>query len=112
MRIIRTSRMIRTSDELPDDVGTVFVTDVAGSWFQLVGRRCDGELFVGSVVMPLEGAGLVTEVAAMGAEIVRGPEAETLLKLFDELHGERIWQDVLRSGVEPAVARPENRPKH
>ena len=38
---------MRTSDQLPDDVGTVFVTDVPGSWIQAYGRRAYDHLWVG-----------------------------------------------------------------
>src|SRR5262249_23989354 len=42
-------RHVRFSHELPDDVGTVFVTAVLGAPFQLLGRRdpANGELCVG-----------------------------------------------------------------
>jgi hypothetical protein len=75
---------IRSSSELADDEGTVFVTNVAGAPFQILGRRGpSGKLFVGWVFTP----GKPVEQAyqecadAMGAkmEIVTGPEAERLI---------------------------------
>jgi hypothetical protein len=30
------------TNELPDDEGVVFVTDIPGSWFQILGRRAYG----------------------------------------------------------------------
>jgi hypothetical protein len=68
----------RPSSELPDDVGTVFVTRVPGSHIAVVGRRGPtGELFVGRV---FERKDNKTELPDLleGVEIVTGPEAERL----------------------------------
>jgi hypothetical protein len=41
-------RRVRSTEELPDDVGTVFITNVPGAPFQVMGRRGPtGELFAG-----------------------------------------------------------------
>ena len=79
---------IRKSDELPDDVGTVFVTDVPGAAFQLLGRRGPtGELFVGSVIIPpdAEDHSAMSEnirQASPSLEIVSGAEAATLIEEY------------------------------
>jgi hypothetical protein len=41
----------RDSSDLPDDVGTLFITDVPGSWLQVMGRRAYGELWIGEYVI-------------------------------------------------------------
>jgi hypothetical protein len=100
------SKRIRRSDELPDDEGVVFVTDVPGSWFQLYGRRAYGEFFVGGYIVPAKGQGAPAEAMPdMFGLIVRGPEVEALVALADELRGERIWRDALAAGVDPALMR-------
>jgi hypothetical protein len=70
---------IRPSSELPDDAGTVFVTAVPDSKFQVLGRRdpATGELCVGSIAMPPAGQELPPPMP--GVEIVTGPEAERLV---------------------------------
>jgi hypothetical protein len=74
------SKRIRWSNELPDDEGVVFVTDIPGSWFQIYGRRAYGELFVGGFIVPSKGQGRPAEMVGDLAEIQRGPEAEKLVK--------------------------------
>lgn len=84
----------RSSDELPDDEGTVFVTNVPGASFQIMGRRGPtGELFAGSLMRTdqfaswLQQAGRdLSEVTShlnvpgVGrVEIVTGQEAERLI---------------------------------
>jgi hypothetical protein len=70
---------VRPSSELADDEGTVFVTNVPGSLIQIIGRRGPtGELFAGSVAASPDER-KVQEAAAMGVEIVTGPEAERLI---------------------------------
>jgi len=75
-------RRIRSSSELADDVGTVFVTAVAGAPLQIYGRRdpANGELCVGGVAMP-KGDHRLEMIAANlgGVELVTGPEAERLI---------------------------------
>jgi hypothetical protein len=67
---------MRSSKELPDDVGSVFVTAVPGSKFQVVGRRdpANGELCAGMLVLNAAG-----KLPHSGVEAVTGPEAERLL---------------------------------
>jgi hypothetical protein len=100
---------IRDSCDLPDDVGRVFVTDVPGSWLQVTGRRAYGELWVGGYVMQPkdQDSPAVTLAREMpGIEIVRGPEAEKLVRLIDEQMGEKIWRNFLDRGCVPAFERP------
>jgi hypothetical protein len=78
------SKRIRRTDELPDDVGTVFLTDVPNAPFVILGRRdpVSGELFVGTrfVAKPdVSMADLVAEIGG-GIEIVAGEEAEQLIR--------------------------------
>ena len=68
---------LRSSDELPDDVGTVFITNAHDVPFQVLGRRGPtGELFVGCPIFADINA---EDAAAAGAEIVTGQEAERLI---------------------------------
>jgi hypothetical protein len=71
----------RLSKDLSDDVGTVFVTNVAGAPLQLTGRRdpANGELCVGLIVGPGKDAPWPPPVALAWVEIVTGPEAERLI---------------------------------
>jgi hypothetical protein len=72
----------RPSSDLPDDEGTVFVTNVRGAPFQVLGRRGKtGELFVGRTF----GADgdfkkTISKAHEHGVEIVTGPEAERLIR--------------------------------
>jgi hypothetical protein len=76
-------RRVRRSSELPDDVGTVFVTSVPNAPLQILGRRdpANGELCLGSIMYtpkdkpwpPVE-CPLPPEI-----EVVTGPEAEQLI---------------------------------
>jgi hypothetical protein len=79
----------RTSDELPDDEGTVFMTNVPDSSIQAMGRRdpTTGELCVGTIfkvddrradASPLDE--ITREAKHWGCEIVSGPEAENLIR--------------------------------
>jgi hypothetical protein len=83
---------VRPSSELPDDEGTVFVTDVPSAPFQIVGRRGPtGELFAGHILttpplLPGETTSqfiarreVETGMKPPAIEIVTGPEAERLL---------------------------------
>jgi hypothetical protein len=75
---------MRRSSELPDDVGTVFVTAVPDSKFQVIGRRdpCNGELCAGSLMMaPLGASELIMppKLPNPPPEFVTGPEAERLV---------------------------------
>jgi hypothetical protein len=81
------SKRIRMTDELPDDVGTVFLTDVPNAPFLILGRRdpTSGELFVGTrfVAKPdVSMADLVAEIGG-GVEIVAGEEAEQLIRRIE-----------------------------
>jgi hypothetical protein len=72
----------RSSDELPDDEGTVFVTNVPDAPFQIVGRRgSTGELFVGSL-MHLRGGTTMSPdklaTAPVKPEVVDGEEGRKL----------------------------------
>jgi hypothetical protein len=99
---------IRKSDDLPDDVGVVFITNVPGSWLQLYGRRAYGELWVGgSMVQPegQEAPSAALKADGIDVDVLSGPEAEALVKLYDETYGERLWRDVLAAGVKPAFRR-------
>jgi hypothetical protein len=72
----------RPSSQLPDDEGTVFVTNVPGAPFQVLGRRGKtGELFVGGTFEP-DGdfKEKISEAHEHGVEIVTGPEAERLIR--------------------------------
>jgi hypothetical protein len=67
---------IRPTSELPDDEGVVFVTDVPGAPFQVLGRRGPtGELFVGSIIESLRLRPVQKLKAKYGEtfEIVTGP---------------------------------------
>jgi hypothetical protein len=105
------SRQIRRSSELPDDLGRVFVTDVPSSWFQVIGRRWNGEFFVGSCIVTPKGKPRPAEGAYPGVEVLSGPEAERLVKLIDDLDGDRIWRDALAAGIEPALERKPKAPE-
>jgi hypothetical protein len=69
---------IRSSRELPDDAGRVFVTNVSNAPIQVMGRRdpATGELCVSGALPPnFEG---LAELPSY-VEIVTGPEAERLI---------------------------------
>jgi hypothetical protein len=71
----------RPSSELPDDEGTVFVTNVPGAPFQVLGRRGKtGELFVGGMFEP-DGdfKEKISKAREGDVEVVTGPEAERLI---------------------------------
>ena len=83
----------RPSSELPDDEGTVFVTNVPGSSIQALGRRdpTTGELCVYATIRaqrddapPFDEA--CREPARRGVEIVTGPEAEDLIRRIQLTH--------------------------
>ena len=71
----------RPSSLLPDDEGTVFVTNVPGAPFQVLGRRGKtGELFVGRTFEPRgDFKEKISEAHVRGFEVVTGPEAERLI---------------------------------
>jgi len=72
----------RSSDELPDDEGTVFVTNVPDAPFQIIGRRGPtGELFVGRIFTPRNGGATMSseELASAPAEVVDGEEGRKLI---------------------------------
>jgi hypothetical protein len=71
----------RPSSELPDDEGTVFVTNIPGASFQVLGRRGKtGELFVGGTFEP-DGdfKEKISKAHKHGVEVVTGLEAERLI---------------------------------
>jgi hypothetical protein len=81
---------VKSSSELPDDEGTVFITAVPDAPFQILGRRANnGELYVGSIGHPRKGSSPIQdilkdkdklkELESVGAEILTGPEAEKLI---------------------------------
>jgi hypothetical protein len=73
----------RPSSELPDDEGTVFVTNVPGSSIQVLGRRdpTTGELCVYATIRAQRDFDeACREPARRGVEIVTGPEAEDLIR--------------------------------
>ena len=76
---------IRPSSELPDDEGTVFVTDVPNSPFQISTPRPTGELFAGTVFTTNASTRTINDHPALqkrGAgkvEIVTQTEAERLI---------------------------------
>jgi hypothetical protein len=94
------SKRIRMTNELPDDVGTVFLTDVPNAPFLILGRRdpTSGELFVGTrfAAKPdVNIADLVAEIEkeeGAGVEIVAGEEAEQLIRRI-QLEDTRLKTD-------------------
>jgi hypothetical protein len=78
--------MIKSTKELPDDVGSVFVTRVPGAPFQALGRRApDGELHVGSRLYPhrmAEFDDIMAGLDDLPVEIITGREAERLLAML------------------------------
>ena len=79
-------RRVRSTSELLDDVGTVFITNVPGAPFQVLGRRAPtGELFAGSLfereAWP-NGEEMIERArreAGFYAELLVGEEAEQLI---------------------------------
>ena len=70
----------RPSSLLPDDEGTVFVTNVPGAPFQVLGRREDGRAFRGQDVRARgDFKEKISEAHVRGFEVVTGPEAERLI---------------------------------
>jgi hypothetical protein len=77
---------VRASSELPDDEGTVFVTNVPGAVFQVLGRRGPtGELFAGNTFNPSPEKSIeqmcrqCSARTGLKVEIVTGPEAKRLI---------------------------------
>ena len=71
---------IRSSSELPDDEGRVFVTYVPDAPFHVMGRRADsGELFVGAIVPKEKITAENLRNAPVRVEVVTGREAEDLI---------------------------------
>jgi hypothetical protein len=86
----------RSSSELPDNEGTVFVTAVPGAPFQIFGRRGknDGGLYVSAVcnedaATVIERVRRVREDTGMSVEVVTGPEAEALINTMQKVKAER-----------------------
>jgi hypothetical protein len=104
------------SSDLPDNVGTVFITDVPGSWLQVIGRRAFGTLWVSGYAIQAKDAQDTPAVALSaempGIEVVRGPEAEQLIELVDVDRGEQIWRDFLAHGGAPAFSRSSAKARH
>ena len=77
----------RPSSELPDDEGTVFITNVPEAPFQVLGRRGTGELFVGRTFEPNgDFKKKMSEAHEHGFEVVTGPEAERLIRGVRRYH--------------------------
>jgi hypothetical protein len=74
-------RRVRSSRELADDVGTVFMTAVPNAPLQLAGRRdpANGELCVGSLMGAPKNAPWPPPDTPDWIEVVTGPEAERLI---------------------------------
>jgi hypothetical protein len=71
---------VRRSSDLPDDEGTVFVTNVADAPIQALGRRGnDGHLYVGSVYRRGPSWSETAKAPPDGVEVITGAEAEELL---------------------------------
>jgi hypothetical protein len=85
-------RRIRSSRELPDDVGRVFVTNVPGAPLQVLGRRdpTTGELCVGRVGLPRADV-----PSPPGIEVVTGPEAEELIAAVHQ----RLMREASEQGL-------------
>jgi hypothetical protein len=74
---------VRFSIGLPDNVGTLFVTDDQNAPFQIIGRRYNGELFVTACFFDNPGSSIVDKIddEIRGAvEIVAGIEGEQLIE--------------------------------
>jgi hypothetical protein len=90
---------VKSTSELPDDVGTVFVAVSPGYPFVAIGRRHPDtrELYVGSMAGRKDGVEpanvvheLVNDLAELTPEIVEGQEAEELLgRLLAEINPKR-----------------------
>jgi hypothetical protein len=74
-------RYVRRSRDLPDDVGTVFVTAVPNAPIQLMGRRDPktGELCMGSAIIRPPKDAPWPPADLPPCELVTGPEAEQLI---------------------------------
>jgi hypothetical protein len=73
-------------------VGTVFITDVLGSWLQVIGRRAFGKLWVSGYAIQAKDQdtpAVALSAEMPGIEVVRGPEAEQLIELVEEDRGEQ-----------------------
>jgi hypothetical protein len=86
-------RKIRSSRELPDDVGKVFVTKVPGAPLQIIGRRdpATGELLVGRLFLPSP----LDRPLPAGIEVVTGPEAEELIAAVHRV----LMQEASKQGL-------------
>jgi hypothetical protein len=74
-------RRIRSTNELPADVGVEFITAVPDAPMQIRGRRdpVTGELFLGGISQLPQGVPWPPTELPQGVEIVTGPEAESLV---------------------------------
>jgi len=78
----------RSSSELPDDEGTVFITNVPDAPFQIIGRRGPtGELFVGRLTKLRE-----DRTTLSPEELAAGPRVEVIAGE----EGQRLISDVVR----------------
>jgi hypothetical protein len=104
-------RRVRSSNELPDDVDTVFVTAVPNAPLQILGRRdpATGELCVGSVMKPPTDAPWPPFERPSCVEIVTGPEAERLILA---VHGD-LTEQAEQEGLtlEQFIAKTSKGPK-
>jgi hypothetical protein len=71
---------IKTTNELPDGEGILFLTYVPGAPFQVLGRRCEttGELYLWSIIIGTLDS-LPKIQARFGCELLKGNEAEDFL---------------------------------
>jgi hypothetical protein len=71
---------IKTTNELPDGEGILFLTYAPGAPFQVLGRRCEttGELYLWSIIIGTLDS-LPKIQARFGCELLKGKEAEDFL---------------------------------
>jgi hypothetical protein len=99
---------IRYTSELPEEVGTVFVTNVPGAPFQVLGRRGPTrELFVGSLVTERQSAptlvealremerkhGVTAEIVPLTTLKARLSSSHLCYALANHLSTPMLWQE-------------------
>ncbi len=90
----------RSSDELPDDEGTVFVTNVPGASFQIIGRRGPtGELFAGSLMRTDQFASRLQQAGRDLSEVTSHLDVPGVgrVEIVTGQEAERLVSDVIRS---------------
>jgi hypothetical protein len=93
-------RRPRSSDELPDNEGTVFVTNVPGASFQIMGRRGPtGELFVGSLLPTDKFASRLQQAGRALSEVTSHLDVPGvgMVEIVTGQEAERLVSDVIRS---------------